>query len=328
MPDKKALFLATFASRVAVREITVAQPGSDTPSPTPPPAETAVAAAPTPAAADPVAPFRFENDTVRLDFPGAYKQPPDVKNTTYLMASDEAGNSYVYVVKVLPTPLANRPSKTLLTEEQRQTLQTRDTSKVTSSKFRKVSGLPALVLSFESNDPSEGPRKHFLAIVDRNHVLHTISVSGPPDKFDQQKVDRFLASFQFRSASGKFAADTSVANFELPRGLLNGRPTVPKVPSEDSAKPPLRIAVEIWGTDELRLFSDRVEWVHGSHLFPFRVLLNKVEWFPKKCAGAEARAKSGNSAEIAETGVGRRARRRGARVSHLARTARSSGHSI
>ena len=35
--------------------------------------------------------------------------------------------------------------------------------------------------AFESNDPSEGARKHLLAIVDRDHVLHTIfAESGPP----------------------------------------------------------------------------------------------------------------------------------------------------
>jgi hypothetical protein len=72
--------------------------------------------------------------------------------------------------------------------------------------------------------------------------------------------------------------------------LLTGRPTLSKVAAEDSAEPPLRITVEIWGEDELRVFPDRVEWVHGSNLYPFRVMLNDVEWFPKRARTLESTA--------------------------------------
>jgi len=276
VPDKKALFLVTLESRVAVREISVSPPSSDSP------AAPTVASSSPPPAADASAPLRFEDGNVRLVFPAPYKQAPDVKNTTYLTATDAAGNSYGYLVKVLPPGFAKKPPKSLLAEEQRTTLQIRDTSKLISSDFRKISRLPGLVLTFESNEPSEGARKHWLAMVDREHVLHTLFVSGPPTAFDQKKVDQFLASLQIRSASGFIPAGNPASDVDLPRGLLTGKPTLPKVAADDAAKPLLRIAVAIRGTDELRIFPDRVEWVHGAGLHPFQIMLNKLEWYPKR----------------------------------------------
>jgi hypothetical protein len=72
--------------------------------------------------------------------------------------------------------------------------------------------------------------------------------------------------------------------------LLTGTPALPKVPAEESGEPPLRITVEIWGEDELRIFPDHVEWVHGANLYPFRVMLNDVEWFPKRARTFESNA--------------------------------------
>ncbi len=91
------------------------------------------------------------------------------------------------------------------------------------------------------------------------------------------RVCRFLIVLLATS----LVAPGSVARGE-PATLLTGVPTLPAVPGEDAADAPLRITVQVSGEDALRVFSDRLEWVHGSGLVPFQVVVNRFLWYPKR----------------------------------------------
>ena len=63
--------------------------------------------------------------------------------------------------------------------------------------------------------------------------------------------------------------------------LMEGSPVVPNLPVDEVVGAPLRIRIPLLGEDELRIFSDRMQWVHGSGLFPLFVTVNDSTWYAK-----------------------------------------------